>query len=310
MDKSLNILLATDYSEAGMSAELYGIQFAQSTNSKLYLIHVYDKVVNYTPDEPSELSQTKNDVRESELNILMRHRDKLFYLLDIEENDIACQCIVREGEAGTQICDEADRSEIDFIVISTHSANALKDLIYGNQTWNVIKKAKVPVLAIPKDVFYSGINNIVFATEFREGEIPVANFLVQFAKQFDASITMLHVTNTVLSEKMKKTMFGYFKNEISDEVAYDKLDMQIAHYIDIIDGLNDFCEKSKTDILVMSHEKRFFLGNIFNPITSVTRKMTFNTRIPLLSIPDYYNTEGSKFWELFDLDKQYAYEDF
>jgi hypothetical protein len=121
---------------------------------------------------------------------------------------------------------------------------------------------------------------------------------------------MLHITNNVVSDKLKSNMFDYFKNEISTEVLYDKLDMQIVRYGNIVDGLNDFCEKAKTDIVVMSHQKRYFLGNIFNPITSITRKMTFNTQVPLLSIPDYYNSEGSKFWELFDLDQQYMYEDF
>lgn len=310
MDRDINILLATDYSEAGISAELYGIQFAKNTNSKLHLIHVYDKISSSTVDEPHELAQTKNDIRDLELNILEQHRDKLFYLLDINVNDLACECIVREGEAGTQICDEADRSEIDFIVISTHGVNVFKDFFYGNQTWNVIKKAKVPVLAIPRDTFFNGINNIVFATEYREGEIPIVNFLVQFARQFNAAITLLHVTNNAVSEKLKSSMFDYFKKEMSNEIPYDKLDMQIAYYSNIVDGLNDFCDKSKTDILVMSHEKRFLLGNIFNPITSLTRKMTFNAQIPLLSIPDYYNSEGSKFWELFNMDEQYMYEDF
>lgn len=310
MDVNLNILLATDYSEAGMGAELYGIQFAQNTNSKLHLIHIYDKISNFTPDEPLAYAQTKNDIRESELYILEQHREKLFYLLDINENDLACECIVREGEPENEMCEIAERLGIDFIIVSTHAANVFKDLFFGNQTWNIIKKAKMPVLAIPRDVFYTGIKNIVFATEYREGEIPVINFLVQFAKQFDASITMLHITNNVLSDKLKSNMFDYFKKEISTEILYDKLDMQIARYGNIVDGLNDFCDKSKADVVVMSHQKRYFFRNIFNPITSTTRKMTFDTQVPLLSIPDYYNSEGSKFWELFDLDKQYMYEDF
>lgn len=310
MERKLKILLATDYSEDATSAELYGVQFAKNTNSKLYLIHVYDKIVIYNSDEPLELAQTKNDIRELEMDILEQHRDKLFYLLDIDENELECVCIVREGKAGKQICKEAEKAEIDFIVMSTHGANVFKELFFGNHTWNVIKKASVPVLAIPKNTFFTGIENIVFATEYREGEIPVINFLVQFVKQFDATITLLHVTDSALSKKSKKLMFDNFKDEIRKKISYHKLDMRLAHYDDIVGGLNDFCEKSKIDMLVMSHEKRFFWGNILNPVTSVTRKMTLNTHIPLLSIPDYYNSEGSKFWKLFDFDKTYMYEDF
>lgn len=310
MEKKINVLLAVDYSEEGISAELYGIQFAQNTNSKLYMIHVYDKIENSISDEPAELAQSKNDIRNLELSILEQHRDKLFYLLDLKDNDLDCECIVREGKVWKQICKEAIRSDIDFIVTSTHSASFFKELFFGNQTWNIIKKTTVPVLAIPKNTFFTGIGNIVFATEYREGEIPVVKFLVQFARHFDAAVTILHITNDILSKKFKNNVVDNFKDELSNEIAYNKIDMRLVHYDNIIGGLNDFCEKAKIDVLVMSHEKRFFWGNIFNPITSVTRKMTFDTQIPLLSIPDYYNTEGSKFWKLFDYDKTYMYEDF
>ena len=75
MENKMKILLATDYSEAGISAELYGIQFAKNTGSLLCLIHVYDKPLDTTPDEPLELSRTRNDLRDAELSILEQQTD-------------------------------------------------------------------------------------------------------------------------------------------------------------------------------------------------------------------------------------------
>ena len=34
-------------------------------------------------------------------------------------------------------------------------------------------------------------------------------------------------------------------------------------------------------------------------MVSLTRKMSFHTRIPLLAIPDFYNPEYSAFWKVF-----------
>jgi hypothetical protein len=64
------------------------------------------------------------------------------------------------------------------------------------------------------------------------------------------------------------------KNELNileNKIPINKLDIRLAHYEDIVAGLNDFCIRSKTNLLVMSLEKSFLWENIFNPITSTTR---------------------------------------
>ena len=52
----------------------------------------------------------------------------------------------------------------------------------------------------------------------------------------------------------------------------------------------------------MSPERPFFLERVFSPSVSFTKKMSFHTHIPLLSIPDYYNPDFEWFWKLFAVD--------
>ena len=110
--------------------------------------------------------------------------------------------------------------------------------------------------------------------------------------------------------QQKKELYEKFKNEISDKVSYNKVDFRLAHYYDIVAGLNDFCLRSKTDLLVLSPEKPFLWENLFSPLTSITRKMSFNSHIPLLAIPEYYKTENSKFLDLLSLDEKYLDEEY
>ena len=310
MKKKFKILLATDYSEAVMSAERFAVQFAKATESQLIIFHAYDIPLASTPSKPIEFAKKREDFQTSELWSLEQHCEKLFHSLYVSSEDLNCDYIVKEGKAGKEIRTEADKCDADFIVLGTHGVTGFREFFLGSHTWDVIKKSTLPVLAIPKDALFTGLKNIVFATDYREGEMSVIKFLVQFAKQFNSSLTILHVIDNVYSKKEELTLFETFKKEISDKLPYEKMEFRLVHYNDIISGLNEFCMQSKTDLLVLSPEKPFLWENLFSPMTSITRKMAFHTHIPILSIPDYYNTENSKFWDLFELDESYLGEDY
>lgn len=303
MSTKYKILLATDYSVAVMNAERYAVQFAKATNSILSFFHVYD-----APLPPPRITMSYKDMLDSaktkEAEKLKKHRDKLFNSLGILPGEINNECIVREGTAGKQIRKEAKESDADFVIVGTHGASGFGEKFFGSHSWDVIKKSSVPVIAVPKDALFTGFKHVVFGTEYREGEIPVLVFLAKFAKRFDAEVTVLHSTNYVLSKHFEKDMFERFRNDIREKISYPKLKMQLIKSENIIDGLNRFCEHSKADLLVMSPEQPFLLEKIFTPNPSVTRKMTFHTSVPLMTIPDFYNPEYVDFW------KHFAQEDF
>lgn len=301
--KSFKIVLATDYSEAVMNAERYAVQFAASTNSDLRLVHAYEIPLSYTPTKPIEFSKSREDFHNSELERLEKHRDKLFQSLGIENAAQHCKCVVREGSAGKQIREEAEDWEADFIIVGTHGSSNLHKMFFGSHTWDVIKKSGVPVLAIPVDALYNGIKNIVFALEEREGEILAINYLVQLAKEFKAEVNVLHLTNYVLSKEFEIELFEKFKAEIVEKISYDKLNIRLEYNHEIIQGLNDYCIRAKADWLVMSPQKPSLYERMITLDHSFTKNMSFCTRTPLLAIPEYFNTDNSKFWEMFELDE-------
>ena len=295
MDTKFKVLLATDYSEAVMNAERYAVQFAKLTNSTLTLLHVY-KVPIPKPVEATVFSEEASDFGKSELQRLIQHKDKLLNSLKIRPDELMVDCMVREGEAGKQIREVAKESDSNFIIVGTHGASGFRETMYGSHSWNVIKKSSIPVLAIPKDALFTGIKNIVFATEYREGEIPLINFIARFANTFDAKVTVLHVTNYVLSKTYEAKMFKKFREDIFGKVSYPKLSMRLIRNENIAEGINNYCLENKVDMVVMAPEKPFLLEKIFFP-ASMTKKMSFRTKIPLMAVPDFYNSEFSKFWK-------------
>lgn len=293
MNTKYKILIATDYSEAVMNAERYAVQFAKKTNSTLTLMHVYEFPIP-SPGKATIFEQEMKSLAKSQMAQLLQHKNKLFSSLNIKENELTCNCVVSEGNTSDQIRKEGE--EYDFIIIGTHGEGGFQAKIFGSHSWDVIKKTNIPVIAVPKDGMFTGIKNIVFATEYREGEIPVIDFITSFAKDFDAGVTVLHVTNYPLSKKFGTLMFEKFRDIIKEKISYPKLEMRLIKNENIDEGLNKYCSENKVDLLVMSPEKLSILEKIFFPV-SITRKMSFLTKVPLMSIPDFYNHESGELSE-------------
>jgi nucleotide-binding universal stress UspA family protein len=296
MKNYFKMLVATDYSEAAINAEHYAIKLAKDTNSILTFLHVF-KESNSFRKEFTELENVEYKSIDHEILGLEQHVANLLLLMGIKAGELEYKCVVRKGDAKEEIKNESNDSDIEFIVVGTHGETNLKQTFLGSHTWNTINKVSMPVLAIPAEATYAPVQSIVFATEYRKGELPVIKFLTKLAEQFDAELTVLHVTNDVFSREFEQEMFIRFMNEVKSQVSYDKLEVRLIHDANLIEGLNNFCIRTKSNWLVMAPEKSLLFEKVFNPITSRTKQMSFHTHVPLFTIPDYYNLKTEEFWE-------------
>ncbi|HWY98546.1 MAG TPA: universal stress protein [Bacteroidia bacterium] len=286
MKNHFKILVASDYSKAGDNAERYAIQFAKATNAELTFFHAFEESF-YFPEKNIEFEKMNENPVRGELVDLKQHVADIYRSMEMKAEEANCRYIVRQGYLASELYSEAETDKVDFIVMGTHETDLLQLMVNGSHTWEVIKKAPIPVLAIPEEASFSNIKHIVFATEYRKGEIPVMNFLTNLAMLFDAELTILHVSNDVFSPEFEKEMFDRFKNEVKGLIIYNKLSLQLIHNNDLVNGLNSFCAKANANWLVMSHQKSLFFVSLLNPV-SATKRMSFHTHVPLLAVPDAY----------------------
>lgn len=308
MKNYFKILVATDYSEVAMNAERYAIKLAKDTNSVLTFMHVYQDSPTY-PKDFALLEHADFSATDYEMMRLEQHVSELLQSMKVELGVDEYSCVINKGIAKNEILGEAGDIDPDFIIVGTHGESTLKKVFIGSHAWDVINKANVPVLAIPAEAIYSRVQSIVFATEYRKGEIPVIKFLAGMAAQFDAELTVLHVSNDVFSKDFEQAMFTRFMDEVKSKITYDKLNIRLVHDANLMDGLNGFCIRSKSNWLVMSPEKKLLFEKVFNPILSRTKQMSFYTHVPLFTVPDYYSPKSKVFWksaeEKYDLSKDF-----
>ncbi len=287
MKESSSIFLATDYSEQVSSAERYAFEFAKETNSLITVIHVFDLPFNMPSDANAYVKETER-VRKFEMQKLKLHCEVIMHSLGIKVNEVNWECLVLEGSIAKEISKEVESSQPDLIVIGTHKTKGSISFFENSHSWEIINKTNIPILSVPKDYLIKEINKIVFATEFREGEISGLKYLVDFARKFNSEVIALHINNQSSSSELEKINFQEFKTDILDYINYDKLSFQVIHADNIVGGINDYCITNQVDWLAMAHSKPALLKRLFQSKKSVTKEMILHCEIPLLSLPDYF----------------------
>ena len=275
METIKTILVPTDFSEVAKNALIYAVNMAKEIKAKLIVLHVY-----YIP----VLTGTKPYVLSPDLLInttdLINQQLHEIELDNPEINQVKHEFLSMPGYTAAEINIAAKNQKADLIIMGTLGASGLQELLVGSNTASVIEEAFCPVLAIPVKAKFKSIKNIAFAYDHDAISVPLEfKTLIPLAESFKAEISIFHV----------KT---YDKELISEEKESPRLQYEqpVKHTYtsfyeeDIEEGINNFIQAKNIDILAMMPRKHNLFYKLFK--SSLTKKMAFHTKIPLLAILD------------------------
>jgi nucleotide-binding universal stress UspA family protein len=295
METYFKLLVATDYSEEVRNAERYALQFATRTQASVTLLHVADP-----PPEMRLLvrEQYPDMTWQNELEELRMHALQLTSSLQLPERDLTYDCVVREGQVGEEVCEEAEKQGANFIITGMHGpGGGLRDIFPGSHTWEVISHATCPVLVIPPDGYFTGIKQITYVTEYRPGEMSAIAFLARLAECFGAGLLILHLGNRSLPKEMERQLFAEFRESVYEKLNSRKADIRLLQGENPVAAINQFCFQSETDWLALSPGKSTLLSLLFGQGGNLTRQMSFYSRIPMLAIPDNFSAMDNRLWK-------------
>ena len=276
-----NILCPTDFSPNSENALNYAVEIARKIKGNLILLHAYS-VQLIDPNMPAEIylsayQEEEKSAKESleELSNKISESNK-----DENGNNIFnTEAIVTQGLVVDEVLSLINDFKIDIVIMGTHGTSGITELILGSNTASVIEKATIPVLAIPGNAVYKGINNIVYAYDDIKSGIPSFQRLIEFAKIYDSEITLLLIIETGKdTSDLNKKEFDRIRHS-SD---YDKIRLELVNEENIIEGINDYVNSNNVDVLAMAIRKRTLIDKIFS--RSLTKKMAYHTKIPLLAL--------------------------
>lgn len=276
-----NILFPTDFSPNADTALNYAVEICRKVNGNLLLFHAYS-VQLIDPNMPAEIYLSA--YQEEEKSAKERLEELCSRIIDTNKDIngksmFETEAVVTQGLAVDEIISVIKDYKIDLVVMGTHGTSGITELILGSSTASVMEKSPVPVLAIPGNATFKGISNVVYAYDDIKSCLPSFRILLSFAEIFNSGITLLHIIESGSNtEEMNKKEF----EKIKSTADYDNLKLELVKEEKVIEGINDYIYSHDVDVLAMAIKKRTLLDKIFN--RSLTKKMAYHTRIPLLAL--------------------------
>jgi len=112
--------------------------------------------------------------------------------------NIACDAVVREGDAARQIASAASQFHADRILIGTRSPGKGNQVLLGSVAEQVLRSVNLPVITVGPEAHLqvdSGAQPpvVLHATTLRETSRPSAALACQLAARHGARLTLLHI---------------------------------------------------------------------------------------------------------------------
>lgn len=274
-----NILFPTDFSENSENAFRYALHFAQALEANITSLHTYSMPLVPTNTPVTAYKQISENVNNSQIEDYRLFAQKLRKITEEEIGGEAnLKHILERGFAVDEIVNLSEEQEMDLIVMGTKGASGWKEFLWGSNTGSVLDRVNCPVLVVPEQAAYKGIQRIVCAIHFETKEEELIQEVMQFAKLFNAKLSFVHVANPI--EAWNKKRLDMFKELSQLATQFDAIDFQVVKNKEVTDGLETYAKECKADVIVMFQHKRSLLERLF--VRSYSQEMSYHTAIPLL----------------------------
>jgi nucleotide-binding universal stress UspA family protein len=184
-----NILYATDFSPAAITALPYVREIAMRYGSKVHVLHVRPPVSyafvtpNMVPnvleiEERLEIEQTKE-------------LDKFFARIPHE-------IVFESGELSDEVDKLIHSKLIDLVVIGTNGRTGAAKVLLGSVAAEILRQAPCPVLTVGphcagRTKTDLEMREILYATDFSPESIAAAPYAISLAQEIQAEITLVNV---------------------------------------------------------------------------------------------------------------------
>jgi nucleotide-binding universal stress UspA family protein len=283
------ILVPVDFSYHAENAAVYALQLAAQFKADIKLVNAYLDPLG-SPSSYLEsfayhlnLDEIISEVEmetEMSLESLSLRLKKLIKQRSIKGVNISYE--LYKGNSVDVILNYAEEFKAGLIIMGTRGAEleGLKSL--GSITAEILSKAQIPVVAIPKgyDAWeFNPPKRILYATNFDNTDYSALRKLVSLVKPFDAKIYCVHASLNK-DDSLSEMQMRKIKNYMFDTMDSYKLECGVLNTSDLHQGMQIFIDQNDIDLIAVTHHKRSFLFRLFEP--SIAKKFLFQTKIPLL----------------------------
>lgn len=192
--------------------------------------------------------------------------------------------VVCENEMGGDLIDNISRMahtiRATLIIMGITGKSAVRQAMFGSNTLKLIDKNLYPVMIIPPDAAYNGINNVAFASDFKNVVATTpAPLITSVLEMFNPK---LHIVN------VNKDIYVSLPSEMENEKnkllqMFDKFHTE-CYFItmnDFYQAIDNFVKDYAIDVLITIPKHQSNSTSLFK--SSHTKRLAYHSHIPILA---------------------------
>jgi nucleotide-binding universal stress UspA family protein len=297
------ILCPVDFSDHSRSALDQAIAIARWYDSTVTVVHVFSPpvIAAYGPLPVAFEPVLLTPVECSQLLASCKR-----FIAAEAAPGVPVDAVIRQGNVAAEILDHATKMDADLLVIGTHGRSGFERLILGSVTEKVLRKARCPVLTVPRrvpDAVPAGpviYRSILCPVDFSESSLHALDYAMSLAQEADGQLAVLHVmsqefdnvpADIMPEERITVLDFWRQREEVirrsltaavpADVSAYCTIESLLAHGKPWREILR-VADERKADLIVMGVQGRAAADLMF--FGSTTQHVVRQATCPVLTL--------------------------
>ena len=255
------VIVPVDFSETSLNAARFTARMmAEKDDVSIFLYH------NYESDDDADISHN-----------YLESLKKEFIVSGVK--NVEC-----ERESGGDLINNISRLahtiRATLIIMGITGKSAVRQAMFGSNTLKLIDRNLYPVMIIPPDANFNGLNNVAFASDFKNVvNTTPAPLITAVLEMFNPKLHIVHVNKDIyvslpaeLEAEKKKLldMFSQFRTEC-----------YFLTMNDFYQAIDNFVTDYKIDVLITIPKHQSNSTSLFK--SSHTKRLAYHSRIPILT---------------------------
>src|SRR6056297_12875 len=276
-----NILIPTDFSDNAWNAISYALQFFKNEKCKFYFLHTYTPIfyrMDYAMGGPAFSA-----IPDMEVDVALAGLEKT--LKDVQEQfpnkNHSFEIVSAFNTLTDEVNELSEKKNIDLVVMGTQGATGAKQFFMGTSTVFVIRKAKVPVMAMPNNCKFKPFKKVLFTSDFLSPYKKTEVYdIIESAKIHGAEIIVFHIKEEY---ELSETQLAN-KGQLLKHLRNTPFKLVEVRGKLMPDAVLEYIEEHEIDLLAMMNRGHSFFENIL--IKQNIDQIGFHVHIPFLVVRD------------------------
>ena len=271
-----HILLLTDFSKNSKNAIEYSLELLKGEPSTFYVLHV-KSVTSFTSDD---LVFASNQTIYQAL--IKKEKAKLTKLVSTlkkkYQNDVHKFEVIVDYDVFTDAINQAVISKkIDLVVMGTNGISETKEVIFGSNAINVIRKVNIPTLVVPDRYEYTPPKEILLTLDALDS-LHGKSFkkLTEFIEKRKLYLHVLRINPLGNSSNVEVSD----RDDLTTALKGKNFKYHIIRDIPMNLVVNTYLQTNSIDMMALIVQKETFFERFF--IGSSTTQISKEAMVPLL----------------------------